>query len=267
MELDIYQIDAFASKPFEGNPAAVVPLKEWISVELMQSIAAENNLAETAFYVLKESNYEIRWFTPEYEVPLCGHATLASAQVIFNQSPNLTHIEFLSESGPLYVERENDLIAMNFPSNPITRCEPPLILEEALNEYTDQCFETANNGRYILVFEHEDQVRNLKPNMAKLKQLSRSLGVTAPSEQYDFVSRFFAPELGIPEDPVTGSFHTNLVPYWSERLGKTELHAKQVSARGGEVFCQMIKNRDAQDRVKMSGNAIEYMRGKIIVPD
>lgn len=265
MELDIYQIDAFAKNPFEGNPAAVVPLLDWLPEEVMQSIAAENNLAETAFFVRKDGRYEIRWFTPEYEVPLCGHATLASAYVIFDKSSNVSETEFLSKSGPLYVQKKADLITLDFPSNPITACEVPSLLKEALNEHTDQCYETADKGRYVLVFDDEEQVLNLKPDMMKLKALSRSLGVTAPSENYDFVSRFFAPELGIPEDPVTGSFHTNLVPYWSDRLGKIELHAKQVSSRGGELYCQMIKNGDSADRIKMSGTAYEYMRGKIII--
>lgn len=259
MNLDIYQIDAFASKPFEGNPAAVIPLRDWLPDELMQNIALENNLSETVFYILENGGYRIRWFTPTAEVPLCGHATLAAAYVLFQQNPNLNEIKFQSLSGLLIVTQVENQIILDFPANPIFPLDVPELLTEALGEKPDECLQTANGDRFIAVFEDADHVINASPDMSKLMNLdAKTLGITSTSPKYDFISRFFAPKIGVPEDPVTGSLHTNLVPYWSQRLGKDRLHAKQVSARGGEVLCEY-----AGDRVKMGGYAVQYSIGTI----
>ena len=263
MELDIYQIDAFANKPFEGNPAAVVPLKSWLSETMMQTIAGENNLAETAFFVEESEGYSIRWFTPLAEVSLCGHATLASAYVLFSQNPHLSEIIFRSASGPLHVTKDGAHIVLDFPANPIAEFATPRLLVEALGIEPSSCLKTANGDRYVAVFDSPEQILNANPDMNKLMSLdAKTVGITSTSTDYDFISRFFAPKIGVPEDPVTGSYHTNLIPYWSERLGKTKLNAKQVSPRGGEVFCEA-----RGDRVKMGGKAVQYLSGKIEIPD
>ncbi len=257
MKLTIYQIDAFAEKSFEGNPAAVVPLEEWLPESVMQAIAEENNLAETAFFVPAVAGFHIRWFTPNKEMKLCGHATLASAFVLFNiLGYNESLLSFDSLSGPLTVTKEGELLTLNFPSQPPARCDIPPLLIKGLGRKPTECLE---NEDYIAVFEREEDVFDIDPNHECLKQLElRGVIVTAPSSEFDFIVRFFAPKFGIPEDPVTGSAYTQLVPYWSARLGKSNLVAKQVSARGGKVICTLTC-----DRVLISGSAVKYMEGMI----
>ncbi len=259
MEISLYQVDAFASSVFSGNPAAVCPLREWLPESLMQSIARENNLSETAFLVPEGNAYRIRWFTPESEVDLCGHATLASAHVIFSfLDPARTRVGFLSRSGPLQVGRSRDLLVMDFPSQPPRGCEVPAGLLPALGveAQTVLCSED-----YFVVFADEEEILALKPDMNELKGLGlRGVIVTAPGKDVDFVSRFFAPGIGIPEDPVTGSAHCALIPYWAKRLRKKDLRARQVSCRGGELFC-----RDLGERVEIAGRAVLYMSGTIFV--
>lgn len=267
MDLEIYQIDAFADKPFNGNPAAVVPLAEWLDDKVMQSIAAENNLSETAFFVKDADRYDIRWFTPLAEVDLCGHATLASAYVIFNElNDDSETILFDSKSGFLSVEKRTESafdkgqFVLDFPCQAPVICDSPEGLSEALGVKITECLK---NGIYVVVLDNEKQVVGLNPNFSKLSELDvRGIIVTAPSENYDFVNRYFAPSIGIDEDPVTGSAFTKLIPYWAERLKKNRMHAKQVSQRGGEVSSELIG-----DRVKIAGTAIKYMQGKLFLPD
>jgi len=257
MVLKIYQIDAFATKNFEGNPAAVVPLDDWIPDKIMQQIAEENNLSETAFFTGDGDDYHIRWFTPNKEVDLCGHATLASAFVIYEILKKKTdEIKFESLSGPLFVKKDDSLLRMNFPSQKPKKCETPKILLEALNEKPKFCYSSED---YIVVYNTENEIYQITPDFEKLKRLDlRGIIVTAPGKEYDFVSRAFFPKYGILEDPVTGSAHTQLVPYWSEKFGKTKLKARQVSQRGGDIFCEYNG-----DRVFISGSARLYMSGEI----
>ncbi|MFK5948328.1 MAG: PhzF family phenazine biosynthesis protein [Methylococcales bacterium] len=262
MRLTIYQIDAFANRAFEGNPAAVIPLEAWLSDDVMQSIAEENNLAETAFFVAVEQGFEIRWFTPVTEVKLCGHATLASAYVIFNIIGYASdNIEFESPSGKLSVARNNEILTLNFPSYMPVKCEIPELLVKGLglDKMAIQPQACMQSDDYIVVVENEEQVAAINPELHFLKQIDlRGVIVTSPSKSYDFVCRFFAPKYGIPEDPVTGSAFTQLIPYWSEQLGKTQLTAKQISSRGGEVLCELTG-----DRVLISGQAVKYLEGYI----
>jgi PhzF family phenazine biosynthesis protein len=255
MKIPIYQIDAFTSRVFSGNPAAVCPLEQWLEDDLLQAIAQENNLSETAFFVPAQDGYHIRWFTPVAEVDLCGHATLASAFVIFNHlDRSEKRVTFESRSGALAVTLEGDWLSMDFPSQPPRACEAPPELLEALGEKPTQALRSED---YFIVFPDEDAVRRLSPDMTKLKQVDlRGIIVTARGKEVDFVSRFFAPNLGVDEDPVTGSAHCALVPYWSKQLDKKELHALQVSRRGGELYC-----RDLGERVAIAGRAVEYMKG------
>ena len=264
MTLPIYQIDAFSDRPFAGNPAAVCPLPEWLPAETMQAIAAENNLAETAFFVPQTGNdYEIRWFTPAVEVELCGHATLASAHVLY-QHLGFTgsEIVFHSKSGPLRVLRENDgRLTLDFPSRP----PQPLATHPAglLDGLGATPLQVLAGPDLIALFATEAEVRAIQPNQAQLAQVEyRGIIATAPAAdaETDFVSRFFGPRVGVPEDPVTGSAHTTLVPYWAEKLGKTTLKARQVSARGGELWCEL-----RGERVLISGYAVTYLRGEIEV--
>lgn len=260
MNLTIYQVDAFASEVFKGNPAAVCPLESWIDAELMQKIALENNLAETAFFVKKNDVYEIRWFTPVYEIDLCGHATLASAFVIFEILKSESEIvKFHShKSGELAVEKKDDLLILDFPSRPVQKTELPEGLIEAIGRTPKEVFKARD---YFLVYENEQEISDIKPNFNKLLEVGgHGFIVTAKGETADFVSRFFAPEVGVFEDPVTGSAHCNLIPFWAERFGKTELFAKQISARGGELFCKL-----EGDRVKIGGNAVLYLKGEIYI--
>jgi len=259
MKLNIYQIDAFARRVFEGNPAAVCPLKEWISDETMQKIAAENNLSETAFFIKENDTFHIRWFTPVNEVNMCGHATLASAYVIFEcLNYENKEIIFNSKSGILKVYKKNDRYKMDFPVQKIEKCKVLDIMLKAFNIKPLECYKSMD---YILVFENEKDILNIKPDFELLKLLDkRGVIITAKSKKYDFVTRFFAPKLGINEDPVTGSAFTQLVPYWSKILNKCNLTAKQLSQKGGEVFCS-LKN----DRVEIAGYAVKYMEGSLYI--
>jgi len=259
MRLPIYQVDAFAGAVFHGNPAAVCPLERWLEAPLMQSIAAENNLAETAFFVPRGDAYELRWFTPEVEVDLCGHATLASAFVIFERlERGKASVTFHSQSGPLTVRRDGERLTLDFPVSPPEACAPPPALEAGLGARPREVFKARD---YMAVFDSAAQVRALVPRMDQLASLAaRGTIVTAPGDGVDFVSRFFAPGAGIPEDPVTGSAHCTLIPYWAKRLGRTRLVAHQVSARGGELICE-----DRGERVAIGGRAVLYLEGTIQV--
>jgi len=257
MRIPLYQIDAFTSRLFAGNPAAVCPLEHWLPDSLLQSIAAENNLSETAFFVRRGSRYDLRWFTPSVEVDLCGHATLATAFLIFTRlSPSENLAAFDTRSGELIVRRNGDLLSMDFPARPAQPCQPHPALVQALGAQPREILAARD---YFVVCESEDEIRSLCPRMDLLASVDRfAVIVTAPGAEADFVSRFFAPARGVPEDPVTGSAHCTLVPYWSRRLGKTRLHALQVSPRGGELFCE-----DLGDRVLLSGHAVLYLEGAI----
>ena len=255
----LYQVDAFADNPFEGNPAAVCPLQRWLTDEMMQSIAMENNLSETALFVPTETGYHIRWFTPTMEVDLCGHATLASAHVLFNIiGYKRDEIVFKSRSGILTVKKKDEWLVMDFPSQPPAPCHMPVEIAKAFRNKPAQCLKSED---YLVVFNSEEDILSAEPNLADLKNLDlRGVIITAVSTHYDFVSRFFAPNHGIPEDPVTGSAFTQLAPYWSEQLGKTIFFARQVSSRGGDVKCEL-----AGDRVLIAGKAITYLEGRIQV--
>ena len=259
MEIPIYQVDAFASRLFAGNPAAVCPLESWLPDEQLQSIAAENNLSETAFFVPFADGYNLRWFTPTVEVDLCGHATLASAFVILREfTPDRSAVRFKTRSGELMVTREGDLLAMDFPSRPPAAYENDTALLDALGWKPEAVLAARD---YLVVYRSEQEVLALRPNMKQLSLLDRfAVIVTAPGNDCDFVSRFFAPSKGVPEDPVTGSAHCTLIPYWAKRLNKTSLHARQVSARGGELWCE-----DRGDRVSIAGKSVLYMKGSIFV--
>ena len=262
MNLTIYQIDAFASKLFSGNPAAVIPLQQWLDDALMQTIALENNLSETVFFVPStnvDADYDIRWFTPAVEVNLCGHATLASAYVLFSiLGFDKNELRFNSKSGILSVTKKDDLITLDFPS-----WKP-----ERLDVYDDSLNEVLGNVEIVGVYKYrdilvelanEDAVKKCAPDFTLMKKHFDKMIITAPGKKADFVSRFFAPASGIDEDPVTGSAHSQLIPFWSEKLGKNKLHALQLSQRGGEIWCEQIN----QQRVTMSGNCVFYMKGEI----
>jgi PhzF family phenazine biosynthesis protein len=259
MRLPIYQIDAFSSRVFGGNPAAIVPLESWLPEETMQAIAAENNLAETAFFVREGAHYGLRWFTPTVEVDLCGHATLASAHLLFAQ---LAHdggqVDFMTRSGKLTVTRQDDLLALELPARPPEPCARPAGLDKALG----QAPVTVLGARdYFCVYERESDVRALAPSMEQVAALDRfAVIVTAPGDSCDFVSRFFAPGAGVPEDPVTGSAHCTLVPFWSKRLNKRKLTARQISARGGELKVDLDG-----DRVRLGGQAVTVLRAELLV--
>src|SRR5580765_3338259 len=259
MKYEIFQVDAFTSKLFAGNPAAVVPLTSWLSDETMLNIAAENNLAETAYFVKNADGYDLRWFTPTVEMDLCGHATLASAFVIFTiLGTDEKVLKFQTKSGLLTVERDGDRFVLDFPSRPPVATEIPDGLIEAIGREPKEVLRSRD---YFLVYETEADIRAIEPNFAELLKIkTHAVIVTAKGDKSDFVSRFFAPEVGVFEDPVTGSAHCNLIPYWAEKLGKTELFARQVSSRGGELYCEL-----AGDRVKIAGNAVLYLKGEIYV--
>jgi PhzF family phenazine biosynthesis protein len=261
MKLRLYQIDAFASRPFTGNPAAVVPLDRWLSDSTLQAIASENNLSETAFFVGEKGYFHIRWMTPTDEVDLCGHATLAAAWVVFNEvERGRREVHFRSQSGPLRVTAEGERLALDFPSRPPEAAEGAATdLAGALGARPGAVLSSRD---YLAVFETEDEVRALRPDMARVAALDR-LGViaTAPGRDCDFVSRFFAPGVGVAEDPVTGSAHCTLVPYWARRLGRARLFARQVSPRGGELWCE-----DRGDRVEIAGRCTRYLEGTIELP-
>jgi PhzF family phenazine biosynthesis protein len=260
MKIPLYQIDAFTGRVFGGNPAAVCPLDAWLPDPVMQSIALENNLSETAFIVARNGQYEIRWFTPAVEIELCGHATLASAFALFTiLEPSRTSVTFASKSGPLGVSKQDDTLVMDFPSLPPRPCDPPAALLSALNVKPTSVL-LADNNNYMAVYEREDDVRALAPDMTLLASIgaAHAFICTAPGKEADFVSRFFAPKQGIPEDPVTGSAHSTLTPYWTKRLDRNPLRALQISARGGELFCE-----DRGDRVGIAGRAALYLEGAI----
>jgi predicted PhzF superfamily epimerase YddE/YHI9 len=258
MRIPIYQVDAFTSRVFTGNPAAVCPLERWLDDATMQAIGAENNLAETAFVVYEHGDWRIRWFTPAIEIDLCGHATLASGHVVLRHlEPSLDRVTFQSRSGPLSVASDGDRLAMEFPARAPVPCERPPALEAGLGARPREVLRSARD--MMAVFESEDEVRALKPRMDPLLELD-AMGIiaTAPGRDADFVSRFFAPRAGVPEDPVTGSAHCTLVPYWAERLGKPRLHAFQVSKRGGELWCE-----HRGERVMKAGHAVQFLEGTI----
>ena len=264
MKLTIYQVDAFTDKLFHGNPAAVIPLERWIDEALMQKIAMENNLSETVFFVPLTSDnadYEIRWFTPELEINLCGHATLASAYVLFEILKfNKQNIRFSSKSGILDVVRKNGLITMEFPSWKPERVED---YNEALNAILGfpEIVGVYKHRDLLVELVNEEAVKNCQPDFTLMKKYFDKLIITAPGNKADFVSRFFAPGVGIDEDPVTGSAHSQLIPFWNEKLNKNIMHALQLSKRGGEIGCGQIN----KERVTMSGNCVFYMKGEIII--
>lgn len=258
MKIPIYQIDAFTEAPFGGNPAAVCPLEEWPADELLQRIAMENNLSETAFFVPENDGYRLRWFTPVAEVDLCGHATLATAFVLFEELGfNEPVISFFTKSGLLKVRKAENGFMMDFPAVEPVREEGPPILYQALGIPADS--ETYRSDDYMVILENEKQVGDLDPDFRLLREVNaRGVIVSAPGNEVDFVSRFFAPRHAIDEDPVTGSAHTKLAPYWSQVLGKTEMDAVQLSARRGK-----LKVRLNAPRVEISGTAVRFMKGEI----
>jgi PhzF family phenazine biosynthesis protein len=263
--LPIYQVDAFASQIFSGNPAAVMPLEEWLPDDTMQKLALENNLAETAFLAPlpegADADFHIRWFTPGLEVPLCGHATLASAWVIFNKLGwNREQIQFQSKSGPLGVRQTGDgWLELDFPNLAFEERPTPNQILEALDGAPATSLFVPNDTNYLVVLEDEAMVKAAQPDIRRLKELgNQGVIVTAPGENCDFVSRYFAPGAGIDEDPVTGSIHSVLVPYWAKKLGKNNLLANQVSARGGVLRCEL-----KGDRVAIAGQAAFYMEGSV----
>ncbi len=260
MDLPLFQIDAFTSRVFGGNPAAVCPLERWLPDETLQAIAAENNLSETAFFVPRGADYDLRWFTPATEIDLCGHATLATgALILVRLAPNRGSVRFHTRSGALEVGREGERFVMDFPSRPASPVPPDTRVAEALGRAPVALLQ--GDRDYMAVFAEEAEIRALAPDQVRLMTLERlGMIVTAPGREVDFVSRFFAPRMGINEDPVTGSAHCTLTPYWADRLKKTALTARQVSARGGELACEL---RGA--RVAMKGRAAFYLEGTIHV--
>ncbi len=261
MKLELYQVDAFTDKLFGGNPAAVVPLKEWLPDDLMQLLALENNLSETVFFApgknTDDFDFEIRWFTPQAEINLCGHATLAAAYILFTrQGFEKEMIRFNSKSGLLTITRSGKLLKMDFPAwVPAALHDVPAQLYASLGL---KKIESLHRYRDLLVeLPDEQAVVNCRPDFNLLKQMPEMVIITAPGDDCDFVSRFFAPQLGVDEDPVTGSAHSQLIPYWAERLNKKTLHAKQLSPRGGELWCEYLG-----DRVTISGSCVFYMKGE-----
>ncbi|HPF50980.1 MAG TPA: PhzF family phenazine biosynthesis protein [Draconibacterium sp.] len=258
MNLTMYQVDAFAEEVFQGNPAAVIPLDEWLPDDTMQKLAMENNLSETAFFCPSEQGYKIRWFTPLAEVALCGHATLASAHVLFHHLgfPE-NEIHFESQSGLLLVKKDLDRIVLNFPASKVESKFMPPSLKTAFGVHPQEAF--VGRDDMMLIFKKEEDILNLAPDFSKIIESNvRGIICTARSEKYDFVSRFFAPAVGVNEDPVTGSAHTMLIPYWAKQLKKSELTAKQVSKRSGILYC-----KDLGDRVEIGGKAVTYLVGQI----
>jgi PhzF family phenazine biosynthesis protein len=261
MKIKMYQVDAFADQLFKGNPAAVCLPDEPIGDGIMQKIAAENNLSETAFVIKTEGIPVIRWFTPKVEVDLCGHATLATAHVFYHHLGFTgNELSFSSKSGILKIRKENDLLILDFPSEKPRRTDLPPMLAESLGIYPVESL--IGKTDYLLVYDHREQIETMKPDFVKMGTVAaRGVIVTAKGDSVDFVSRFFGPRVGINEDPVTGSAHTKLIPYWSERLGKKELSALQLSERGGSLMC-----RDKGDRVEIGGKAVTYFEGEVSLP-
>jgi PhzF family phenazine biosynthesis protein len=259
MKLPLYQVDAFTSRLFGGNPAAVVLLEDWLADDVLAAIAAENNLAETAFVIPGADTMPLRWFTPKVEVDLCGHATLATADVLFrHRFPEREKLVFETRSGRLTVARQDGLLSMDFPSRPGKPVEVSNELAAALGRRPREAYMARD---LMAVYEAESDVRELEPDVQRIWAIEAfAIIVTAPGAEVDFVSRFFSPRAGIPEDPVTGSAHCTLIPYWAKRLGKTELTARQLSNRGGELYCRL-----RGDRVDIAGRTVEYLRGEITV--
>ena len=265
MKLTLYQIDAFTDKLFGGNPAAVVPLNTWLDDKLMQQLAMENNLSETVFFVpLKdnaEADFEIRWFTPELEINLCGHATLASAFVIFNYLHFYgSEIKFKSQSGILKVKKNNDLFEMDFPS------WEPLIFNDLSFDIKKMLGVAEVKGVYknrdlLIELANEDAVKNCRPDFSLIKESGYKIIITSAGGVVDFVSRFFAPTAGVDEDPVTGSAHSQLIPFWNKKLNKNKMKALQLSKRGGIIYCEQ-----KADRVMIAGNCVFYMKGEFEIP-
>ena len=257
MKIPFYQIDAFTDRMFGGNPAGICPLEDWLPDETMQAIAAENNLSETAFFVENGDHYDLRWFTPTHEVELCGHATLATAHLLINELKITDRaVHFETRSGRLSVRPVGDRLEMNFPAQPPEPWPPSEALDEAMGAKPQEVLGHVN---CIAVYESESRVRALAPDMAKLVGLSyEGVIATAPGDAVDFVSRYFAPKFGIPEDSVTGSAHCELTPYWAKRLGKESLEARQISCRGGELSCRL-----QGERVLLWGRAVKYLEGVI----
>lgn len=257
----MYTVDAFTDQAFRGNPAAVCLNETWLKDAVLQHIAAEMNLSETAFLVPREDgDWDLRWFTPASEVDLCGHATLAAAHIIFSEvDAELREVHFHTRSGRLSVSRTGELLVMDFPSDPATTCAAPRDLIQGLGAEPEEVL--ASRAHYLAVYEREEQVRALSPDLSALGQLDRHVIATAPcAGRADFVSRFFAPRVGIPEDPVTGSAHCTLTPYWAQRLGEQRLEARQVSRRGGTLYVQ-----DSGERVQIAGHAVSVLRGELSV--
>jgi len=257
MKLPLYQVDAFTQRLFGGNPAAVVLLDAWLPDGVLAAIAAENNLAETAFVIPRADVSPLRWFTPAVEVDLCGHATLAAADVVFRyRFPSLNRLTFSTRSGELAVTREGALLKMDFPARPGKPVAVTDVLAAALGARPREAYMARD---LLAIFDSESEVRSLRPDFARVAVLDAfAVIVSAPGDTVDFVSRFFAPGAGIPEDPVTGSSHCTLTPYWAARLGKNKLTAKQLSARGGDLLCEL-----RGDRVVIAGHVVEYLRGEI----
>jgi PhzF family phenazine biosynthesis protein len=258
MRTPIYQLDAFATRRFAGNPAAVMPMERFLADAALQSVAAENNLAETAFLVRDGEDYRLRWFTPTLEVPLCGHATLASAAVVMERlEPRRSQVVFHSASGPLTVRKAGHGYVMDFPSRPSQPVASVPGLAEALGAVPVEVH--ANSVNYLVTLQSAEVVRSLAPDLAAVARIDRSgVIVTAAGDgPYDFVSRYFAPAKGVPEDPVTGSAHCMLAPYWATKLARTEFRAFQASSRGGEVICRLLG-----DRVELEGSCVFYMEGE-----
>jgi PhzF family phenazine biosynthesis protein len=258
--LKIYQADAFATNLFKGNPAAVVPLTKWLSDETLQLIAAENNLSETAFFIPEDDHFHIRWFTPKAEVQLCGHATLATAHILFNElNFQGKQIEFNSKSGILIVKKVVDKLQLDFPADFAQAVAAIPVFAEAFGVHPLATFKGRTD--YLLLFDSEETIQEFHPDISLLLSTNaRGIIVTAKGNEVDFVSRFFAPAVGVNEDPVTGSAHTTLIPFWANRLNKTEMTALQLSARGGQLWCTL-----AGDRVLIAGKAVTYLRGEIEV--
>ena len=263
--MEYHIIDVFTDKLFGGNSAGVCILDNWLPDNVLQSIAAENNLSETAFLIKQNGFYELRWFTPAIEVELCGHATLASAFVLFEEAENTTEIiNFKTLSGMVSVTKENDLFYLDFPSRPVAPCPTYKAFEKAFGVAPVAVYKAVD---FLILLDSEETLRNIQPDFATLKTIKEEAGidndcfgiiVTATGNGCDFVSRFFAPNAGIDEDPVTGRAHCSLIPFWSEKLGKTILTAQQLSKRGGKLHCE-----DCNDRVKIGGNAVRYLKGKL----
>jgi PhzF family phenazine biosynthesis protein len=263
MRIPLFQLDAFATRLFAGNPAAVMPLTRFLPDAVLLAIAQENNLSETAYLVPEGDDYRLRWFTPGAEVPLCGHATLASAAVIMERlQPQRDTVVFYTASGPLQVSHRGDRYVMDFPARPSQPVAAPDGLEAALGLAPSEVHEGEFN--YLVRFESATMVRDLRPDMAALARLRKGgVIVTAPGDGgHDFVSRYFAPAKGVPEDPVTGSAHCMLVPYWVPRLGKTDFRAFQASRRGGEVVCRL-----RGDRVELEGGCVFYLEGTVEIAE